>query len=243
MKLTGDFHTHSIFSKFNHGKNTIAENYEQAKKLGLDSYGVTDHGPRHVFYGIRNGNFKRARDIVDAISFNNPDSTKIYLGVEANLIGKDGKIDISEDKIKMLDYLVVGYHKGTITNFVSLLFSRNSQKQIEKNTDAYINCVNKYNVAFFSHLNTYIKVNVKRLAEACAKCGTLIEINTRHFNFSEKEINDMLDTNVNFIISSDSHRASKIGFIDNALDVIKKYKIPIDRVVNINKTYIPKSCN
>ena len=154
-------------------------------------------------------NFKRARDIVDALSFNNPNCTNIYLGVEANLIGKNGEIDVDKETIKMLDYLVVGYHKGTITNFVSLLFPRTNQRQIDINTDAYINCVNKYKVAFFSHLNTYIKVDVKRLAAACAKQGTLIEINTRHFNFSEQEVNDMLDTDVNFIVSSDIRRTKE----------------------------------
>ena len=242
MRLTGDFHTHSIFSKFRHGKNTIEENFVVAQNLGFSGYGVCDHGPKHLFYGITKKNLKKAREIVNNLNAQN-NKTKIYLGVEANLIRHDGRIDLSDEQIKLLDYLVVGYHKGTVTDFVGWLIDRKSQKQIEKNTDAYINAVNRYNIAFFSHLNAYIKVNVKRIAEACAKRGTLIELNTRHFKFSEQDIKDMLETDVKFIVNSDAHRASRIGSVTNALEMVQKYNIPIERIVNINKDYVPKPCN
>ena len=168
----------------------------------------------------------------------------MYLGVEANLIGKDGKIDLSDEQIKLLDYLVVGYHKGTFTNFVQYFIARKSKKQIEKNTNAYINCIKRYNVAFLSHLNTYIKVNALELAKVCEETNTLIEINNRHFNFSDEEMKDMIEkTNVKFIISSDSHRAYRIGEVSNALEILKRFNLDEKRVVNLNKDYKPKSAN
>lgn len=243
MKILGDLHTHSKFSKFNHGKNTVIENINAAKKKGLSFYGISDHGPKHIFYGISNKNLNKARQIVNEYNLSNQ-GMKVYLGVEANLIGKDGKIDVTDEQIKLLDYLVVGYHKGTITNFVGYFFAKKSKKQIEKNTNAYINCVKKYNVAFLSHLNTYIKVDVLKLAFACAETNTLIELNTRHFNFTDNEIKDMIEkTNVKFIISSDAHRASRIGCVDYAIDMVKKYNIPSERIVNLNKEFIPKEAN
>ena len=242
MKLTGDFHTHSIFSKFRHGKNTIRENYDRAKQLGLLGYGVSDHGPKHIFYGIKAKNFKKVREIVDTINAEKA-GPKIYFGVESNLIGLDGRIDVTEDQIKLLDYLIVGYHKGSITDFVPYFFVKNTQEQTEKNTDAYINAIRRNKVAFISHPNTYIKVNAKRLAEACVETNTLIEINTRHFNFTDEQMREMLETPVKFIVSSDSHRAERIGYVDHALEMIKKYNIPLDRIVNIDKNYVPKSCN
>ena len=75
------------------------------------------------------------------------------------------------------------------------------------------------------------------------KTNTLIELNTRHFNFSSEDIRDMLETGVNFIVSSDAHRACRIGCVDNALEMVKKYNIPTERIVNIDKDYVPKSCN
>ena len=68
MKLTGDFHTHSIFSKYHHGKNTIEENFARAQELGFYGYGVSDHGPKHIFYGVRKKNFAKMRKIVDELN-------------------------------------------------------------------------------------------------------------------------------------------------------------------------------
>lgn len=243
MKIFGDLHTHSKFSKFNHGKNTLQENIQAAEELGLLYYGVSDHGPKHIFYGISNKNLKKARCIVD--EFNSKKrNLKVYLGVEANLIGKDGKIDVSDEQIKLLDYLVVGYHKGTFTNFVQYFFAIKSKKQIEKNTNAYINAIKRYNVAFLSHLNTYIKVDALRIAKACEETNTLIEINNRHFNFSDEEMKVMIEnTNVKFIISSDSHRACKIGEVSNALEIAKKFNLDEKRIVNLNQNYEIKKAN
>ena len=240
MKILGDLHTHSKYSKFNHGKNTIEENFESAKAKGLAFYGVSDHGPKHIFYGISKKNLEKSRKIVDELN-NSQKDIKVYLGVEANLVGSDGRIDVGDEQLKLLDYLIVGYHKGTITNFVQYFFARKSKKQIQKNTDAYINCVNKYNVAFFSHLNTYIKVNSLDIAKACEKRDTCIEINTRHFNFTNLEMKDMIEkTNVKFILSSDAHRASRVGDVENALEIVKKFNIPNDRIVSFDENYIPK---
>jgi len=243
MKLFGDFHTHSVFSKFHHGKNTIHENVSAAKEKGLKSYGITDHGPKHFLYGITKKNLKRARHIVDELnSIDN--NIKIYLGVEANILSKTGKIDLSDEQIKLLDYIVMGYHKGTFTNFVGYLFARNTEKQIQNNTDAYINAIKKYKIAFISHPNCYIKVDTLRLAKACEETNTLIEINNRHFKFTDEEMKEMIQkTNVKFIVSSDAHRAIRIGEVGNAIDMVKKHNIPLDRVVNINNEYIPKACN
>lgn len=243
MKIFGDLHTHSKFSKFNHGKNTIEENINSARDKGFLYYGVSDHGPKHIFYGISNRNLKKARNIVDNWNENNKD-LKVYLGVEANLTHLNGKVDLTDEQIKLLDYLVVGYHKGTFTNFVQYFIARKSKKQIEKNTKAYINCINRYNVAFLSHLNTYIKVNVLELAKECEKTNTCIEINNRHFNFTDDEMKDMIEkTNVKFIISSDAHRAVRIGEVSNALDIVEKFNIPKERIVNFNKDFIIKSVN
>ena len=41
MLLTGDYHTHTIYS---HGKGTVLENVMRAKEVGLQEIAITDHG-------------------------------------------------------------------------------------------------------------------------------------------------------------------------------------------------------
>ena len=58
MLLTGDYHTHTPFS---HGKNTVEENAQRAKELGLKQIGISDHGFSHVAFGIRRRQIKDYR--------------------------------------------------------------------------------------------------------------------------------------------------------------------------------------
>ena len=53
MELTGDYHTHTIFS---HGKGTILENALSAKEVGLKEIGISDHGFAHTAFGIKRRN-------------------------------------------------------------------------------------------------------------------------------------------------------------------------------------------
>lgn len=240
MKISGDYHTHSKYSKWRHGKNTIAQMVEAGKEKGLTQMAITDHGPGHIAFGIRKKNIDKARNEVDQIN-DSKVLDKVYLGLEANLVGADGKIDLSSDDIKKLDVLVVGFHRGTLNNIIKPLgIFPHTKKQIERQTNAYISMLNRYDVDFISHLGEYIKVDFKRVAEECAKTGTYLEINNRHYEWSDENMRDILSTGVRFVVSSDAHKTSRVAEVSNALEVIKKFNIPAERVANIGGDFIPK---
>lgn len=59
---------------------------------------------------------------------------KVYAGLESNLLGLDGRVDILEEDYEWLDVLVCGYHKFTrggeiIGNNFLLNFSANVTPQ------------------------------------------------------------------------------------------------------------------
>jgi len=233
MTVTADYHTHSKYSKNNHGKDTLAEMVRAAENASLVSYGISDHGPSHFLFGIKRKNIKRAKAELEKLKKDT--KLNLYFSIEANLISKDGKIDLNEQEIAELDYLLVGYHRGTITNFVNPLLPKN--KQIENHTKAYINCLDRYNVFALTHLNTYIKVDLKKVAKKAAERGTLIELNNKHINFSERDAKDLIESGCKFLVSSDAHKKEDVARVDRALEFIKNHKIPLERVVNIDKIY------
>ena len=239
MKITGDFHTHSKFSRWGHGKDSIQDMAKTAQEKGLDSLAISDHGPKHLLYPISKYNLDKARSIVDEI--NKSSKTKVYLGVEANLIGQDGSIDLTDEQIKKLDILLVGYHMCSFTDFVGFVNKNNKSKsQIEKNTKAYINLLNKYNVNIITHIQEHIKVDLKPIAELCAKKGTLIEINNKHLRLDAEDAKILIDSGCKMIVSSDAHSKEKIANVENAIKFITDNNIPLERIVNIDKVYIPK---
>ncbi len=233
MVITGDYHTHTRYSRFRHGKNTIKQMVEKAEDLGLVSYGFSDHGPKHILYRMNPRKMDKIRKEVEEI--NKTSKVKVLFGCEANLIKRDGSIDLTLEQIKKLDYLVVGYHICAFNNFYNPL--RNKQKQIEINTEAYINCLRKYKVSFISHLNEHVKVDVYKVACEAKKQGTIIELNNKHLSFDENDAKALIESGCEFILSSDAHRKDRIAKLDRVLDFVEKYNIPKDRIVNLDRVY------
>ena len=64
MRLTADYHVHSTYSRHNHGKSTIEEIVQRAVDIGLEEIAITDHGPKHCMYGIKEAKIKEAKDKV-----------------------------------------------------------------------------------------------------------------------------------------------------------------------------------
>ena len=102
MKLTGDYHTHTMFS---HGSGTIEDNVKAAIAQGLDSIAITDHGFRHVAYCVRRSDFPYLRKEVTRLRKLYPD-IRILLGLETNIQANDGTIDLSDKDVDKLDIVV-----------------------------------------------------------------------------------------------------------------------------------------
>jgi len=236
MNITGDYHTHSKYSKLHHGKNTIKQMVEKAEDLGLVSYGLSDHGPKHLPFGIKRKNILKAKQELEEMK--KTSKVNLFFGIEANIIGRDGSIDLTKEEINNLDILLVGYHRGSPNNFVCLfrkLFNRKKQKQI--NTEAYLNCLDKYDIDIITHLNDHCPVDVYKVACKAKEKGTLIELNNKHIKFTPTQAKELLDSGCNFILSSDAHHKNNIAKLDRVLEFVEKYNIPHDRIVNLDKVY------
>lgn len=239
MKIYGDYHTHSKYSKFGHGRNTIADMVAAAEASGLKEIAITDHAPGHLF-GILKKNILRARREIDEINKNS--KVKVLLGLECNLLSYDGDTDFPEEFADLIDVKIVGFHQAGFGNLIDYInFScknliADREKQREKNTQAYINAITKNKFHFISHPQEYIKVDIVKLARVCEEMGTFLEINNRHYRYTESEILALVkETKVKFIVSSDAHNLNSVASVSFALEMVEKYKIPKERIVNLEK--------
>ena len=235
----GDYHTHTNFSD---GKSTLEENIQHAIKLGLKEYAVTDHAFKHMSDGISYTNFQVQRRQVELFREKYPE-IKIYHTLEGNLMGYSGLLDI--DKCKdQLDFLQMGFHKtaknesfGTWLSFTAMnLIFRPSKNKIEKNTLAFLRCIDRYDLKFVNHLNYCILVNVKEIAKACLERGTKIELNGKNVYFNQQEVDDMLEVGVDFVANSDAHSSERVGDISKPIEFAIQHNIPLDKIVNLKKS-------
>lgn len=239
MKLLADLHTHSKNCRFGHGKSSIEEMAIAANELGLVEIGITDHAYKHFFRTTKQKMIE-ARKTINEI--NEWSKTKVLLGIEADIIDEDGTLDIDAETLAMLDILVVGYHRMTWTNFAGYFGGmKDTAEAKRKCTNAFVNAIKRYPVTILAHLDSILHTDMYEVGKACAERGTLVEINNRHTNWTREQMEDLIASGCVFVISSDAHSRDKVGSVDNALELIKKYDIPSERIANIEFTEEEKS--
>lgn len=243
MKIIADYHTHTIYS---HGKGTIEENVKAAISRGLKEIVISDHGPGHVTYGVRLNELKKMRKEVDELN-KKYDNINILLGVEANLIGCNGDIDVGKEELKLVDKLLVGFHNGAmpktlkdgwnlyLRNYLSKVIPTMRQSSRKINTDAMINAINRYNIDIITHPGAKIDIDTGRLAEAAAKRGTALEINSSHGYLTVEYVKIAMKYGVNFTIDSDAHHPENVGNVEHGIKVAAEAGLTEDRILNAEK--------
>ena len=247
MILLGDYHTHTKYSRHNHGKGTVLENASVALNKGLKQIAITDHGFNHKLFGLRRKDIPNVKE--DILNAKEVTGVDILLGVEANLISLDGKVDVFEQDYEFLDILLMGHHKivkmDSIKDKIELGFAnalgspyRASKERINRNTTAFLKALDKYPIDVITHLNFGCPTDTLAIARMAKEKGTLIELNGKRINFTDEEIEIMASEGVRFIVNSDAHKPCDVGECNNALNTIFRLGIPLNLVVNVNK--LPK---
>ena len=242
MILTSDYHTHTVYS---HGKGQIIDNATVAKQKGLLEIGISDHGFSHPAFGLTGRKIPKMK--AECQKATEQTGVKILLGIESNIIGTDGTVDLKPNRYDDFDIFLAGIHKfvlykfGTIfslfiPNFLTDTFKVKSVSKslIKENTKTFINVIKNNPVDVITHLNFCCFADAVEVAKAAADYGTFIELNAKKTHLSDEEINKMLDTGVQFILNSDAHTPDRVGEISLVEKLLSRVNMPEDRIVNIN---------
>jgi len=242
MKLYGDYHTHTEYS---HGKGSVLDNVQAAAEAGLKEVAIADHGFRHTVFGLSPKKVKRLTEDVKAARELYP-GIKIILGVEANITGFDGSVDLKPHQWEWFDLVLAGYHKAAMPYNPRYLFGfhlknqfnnqfkkKASDKLVTKNTNAVIKLIEKNPVDILTHINYCFPVLAEEVAKVCAAYGTYLELNSKRILLSSEETEEVLRTDAKFIISSDAHSPDRVGEFSLADKFTEEHNIPHARIVNI----------
>ncbi len=241
ISLRFDWHTHTVYS---HGKGTIEENVLEARRRGLSSIAITDHGPGHFGYGFRRRDIPRMRAEIDELN-KKYDDIEIYMSVEANIINPSGQLDVKPEEFELYDFVIAGYHFGTLgrnpfaslilhaRNLISAKRGKYSDSLKRKNTDMVVNSVRNNNLRTLTHPGDKGAVFMEEVIAVCEETGTLMEISNRHRQLTTEEIVLAAKSDVKFIIGSDAHVSARVGTCENALNRVKDAGLSMERVINL----------
>lgn len=243
IRLVADYHTHTRYS---HGSGTVEDNILAARRRGLKAVAITDHGPAMVFgLGVKGaGTLLRIKEDVNRYNQVYPD-IRTYAGVEANVIGVDGTLDVPRRVLKELDLVLAGLHlqvrpKTLADGFHliagNIILARTSRRLKQRvrvvNTKALVEAVNRYDINIITHPGLHLDIDTAELARACARRGTSMEINAGHGYMTEEYVRIAEHHGATFAIDSDAHRPENVGRLERGLAVAEKVGLNPERIIN-----------
>lgn len=221
MFLEVETHCHTIAS--GHAYNSIDEMVFEASKKGLKGICITDHGPEMpgscsvlYFYNL----------VVLPRKINN---VVVFRGCEANIKDFEGNIDIPENALKRLDFVIASLHDvcvptGTISDHTRAL--------IGAVKNPYIHCIGHPG-------NPLYEIDKEAVIKAAKQFNKAIEINNASFYVREKSKENCIEIlklckeySVYIAMSSDAHYKSDIARCDVTQKLIEEFDFPHELIVN-----------
>lgn len=241
MRVFADYHTHTIYS---HGTGTVEDNVRAALARGLAAVAITDHGPASFLAGVRRpATFLKIKADVEACN-RKYRGFRALAGVEANVVGPDGELDVPGDILRQLDMTLVGLHPFILPARLregALLLAGNAAARVSRryasrarvmNTKALVEAVWRHRVDAVAHPGLRLSIDTVELARACAKRGTALEINASHGFRTESFARAAFREGVSFMINSDAHRPADVGRVEPGVHVAEAVGIPAEQVIN-----------
>lgn len=235
MQILADYHTHT---KYSHGKGTIEDNVLEAISKGIKIIGISDHGYKHLAYGIKLNDIYKMREEIDKLN-EKYSNIEILLGMECNILDSYGNIDINDKIIENCDYIMAGYHfASTPTSLKSMLNHCNNyiiKNEMAKdyNTNAIINAMKNNDIFIITHPGDKGDVYIEEIAKVAKNTDTRLEINSSHGFLNSNQLVKIKGIGNKFIIGSDAHVPHNVGNFDLAMKIIKEAGVDLSLIENI----------
>ena len=157
---------------------------------------------------------------------------KMLYGAEANIINFRGNLDLGDDILRELDYVIASMHHPTI-----------KPGSTEENTEAYIRAMKNPYVSVIGHCDdTKFPIDPFRLFAAAMENHVLLEINNSSLSpegyRGDTKYTDLILLNLSIhfnypvLLSSDSHGTSHVGDFTYAADAAALAGVPRNLILN-----------
>lgn len=224
MQIIADTHTHTIAST--HAFSTAQEMIKSASEKGLYAIVLTDHGYNMPGSPKEGEWFFECLGAIPAYMY----GVRVLKGVEANVSDYFGGLDIPEDTLKKLEWVVASMHTLTIEG----------EATIESCTNAWLSIAENPYVNVIGHSGTpCFKYDYERVIPVFGKNGKLVEINNNTFKNRKSSAKNCVEiakickkTNTRIIVNSDAHFSTAVGELDDAIKMLKDIDFSKSLIVN-----------
>ena len=227
--IKGDLHCHS---SWNGGENTILEIAETARKMNYQYLGISDHTKfLRIEKGLDEKQLIAQGKEIDKLNHgfeSRGTKFRILKGAEVNILN-DGSLDISNDILSKLDYVIAGAH----SNF------KMSKKDM---TERIIKAIKNPYVKIISHPTGRIlkrrdeyQIDFDKVLETAKKSGVVLEINSNpeRLDLNSENIKKAKEAGVKMVINSDAHHKNQLSFIEFGITQARRGWAEKEDIINV----------
>ncbi len=220
-----DLHTHSIAS--GHGTDcTILTMAKEASARGLKLLGISDHGPATPGAGTES--YFRSLTYTPKKRC----GIDILYGAECNILSQEGKLDLDDSLLELLDYGIASFH---VQNF--------RPSSIKENTQAMISAFRHPGIKIAGHCDDVrYPLDIDTVVAHAGQYHVIMEVNEASLmpgssrGDTRENCRRILSACKRFcvpvILSSDSHGAEHIGDFPLAAAFVHGQGFPEDLILN-----------
>jgi DNA polymerase (family 10) len=205
--IKGDLHCHTDWSRKEYP--SIDEITKNAQRIGYQYVGIADHTKfLRIENGLDEGKIIRRNKVIDKIN-KKLKGFRILKGCEANIMN-DGSLDIGDDVLAQLDFVIAGVHSTF-------------KMPREKMTERIIKAMKNPNIDIISHPTGRLiqrrdefQIDFDEILRVAKETGTILEINSypERLDLKDTNIRKAKEMGVKMVINTDSHHTDQMRFIE-----------------------------
>ena len=228
--IKGDLHCHSDWDG---GENSITEMAKAAMQMGYEYIGIADHTKfLRIEHGLDEKRLELRNKEIDKLNKKFQDSGskfQVLKGCEANILS-DGLIDIKDEALAKLDFVVAGIHSSF-------------KIEKEKMTERMIRAMKNPNIDIISHPTGRIikrrdeyQIDFDKILRAAKETRTILEINSypERLDLNDQNIRRAKEAGVKMVINTDSHQKDQLRYMEFGISQARRGWAEKKDIINIH---------
>lgn len=222
--IKGDFHCHT---KASDGENTIEQMARKAQSLGYQYLAIADHS-KHltVANGLDEKKLLQQIKKIDElnIGFKN---FRILKSIECDIL-EDGSLDLSNDVLKELDFVI-----GAIHSKFKLSGDKQTKRVLRAMENKYFNILAHPTGRLINQRDAY-KINLEKIMQGVLECGCFLELNAHPDRLDLDDVHCKMakEMGVKIAMGTDAHHTTSLNYMRCGIDQARRGWLEAKDVLN-----------
>jgi DNA polymerase (family 10) len=214
--LRGDLHTHTHWSA--DGKNTLEEMVRGAVARGYEYYAITDHS-----HYLRDGRLDAQATEIAALQ-EQVEPFRILRGVEVN-IKADGTLDLPDEQLATLDWVVASVHAAREKNPLERVFAGMD--------NPYVDCIGHLTGRKLNKRGP-VEIDLERVIEKALETKTFLELNSQPDRLDLRDVDARAarEAGLKLVVNSDGHELGAQAYLEFGIGQARRAWLAKGDVVN-----------